>query len=73
MVSIVRDGVSYSWHATVPAGGTVIFMHFAVQREPADFTGAANVATGLVNLTDPNALAGLSAAERAAIRNFVVP
>ena len=67
------DEPYYSWHATIPAGGTAIFMHFAVQREPTDLIGAETQAIGLVNLTDPNALAGLSAAERAAIRNFIVP
>jgi hypothetical protein len=71
--SIFGDNVSYSWQASVPAGGTVIFMHFAVQRAPTDFMGAETQAIELVNLTDPNALANLSAAERAAIRNFVVP
>ena len=68
-----NDRPSYSWQATVPAGGIAIFMHFAVQRDPADLLGAEAQAIALVNLTDPNALAGLSAAERAAIRNFIVP
>jgi 5-hydroxyisourate hydrolase-like protein (transthyretin family) len=71
--SFTGDNASYSWSTSVPAGGTAIFMHFAVQREPGDYTSAQTQALALVNLTDPNALAFLSPAERAAIRNFVVP
>lgn len=61
------------WQTTVPAHSTVIFMHFAVQRAPTDRDGAGNQAVSLVNLTDANALNGLTAEEKAAIRNFVVP
>ena len=57
----------------VPAGGTAIVMHFAVQRGLTDTAGAQSQAEALVNLTDANALAGMSAAERAQVTNFVVP
>jgi hypothetical protein len=48
-------------------------MHFAVQRAPTDRAGADAQAVSIVNLTDANALNGLTAAEKAAIRNFIVP
>jgi hypothetical protein len=48
-------------------------MHFAVQRPPTDLAGTKAQATSLVNLTDPNALTGMSAAEKAAVANFVIP
>ena len=68
-----NDSPYYEWQTTIPAGGTVIFMHFAVQRAPTDRDGAANQAQSLVNLTDANALTGLTVEEKAAIRNFIVP
>ena len=69
-----NDNVFYRWdNVTVPAGQTVILMHFAVQRPPSDLTGTKSQATGLVNLTDPNALTGMSAAEKAAVANFIIP
>ncbi|HEX4954150.1 MAG TPA: carboxypeptidase regulatory-like domain-containing protein [Thermoanaerobaculia bacterium] len=54
---------------TVPAGGTVVLMHF-VSQETGDAALAA--AQRLVALP-PEALVGLSAAELAAIANFVAP
>ena len=47
-------------------------MHFAVQRDPADIAGAEAQAQALVNLTDPNALAGMTPAEKALVVNFKV-
>ena len=47
-------------------------MHFAVQREPADSAGAAAQAMSLVNLTDPHALDGMTAAEKAQVVNFKI-
>ena len=68
------DGTSYyRWTVTVPAGGSVTLMHFAVQREAADTAGAEAQAQALVNLSDPRALEGLTAAERARIVNFRIP
>lgn len=71
-VSGVGD-FSYRWSVTVPAGGTVILMHFAVQRDVADAAGAEAQAQALVSLGDPNALAGMSDEERAQVVNFRVP
>jgi Carboxypeptidase regulatory-like domain/Bacterial TSP3 repeat/Bacterial Ig-like domain (group 2) len=69
-----NDNVSYRWdNVTIPAGQTAILMHFAVQRPPTDLVGTKAQATSLVNLTDPNALTGMSAAEKAAVANFVIP
>jgi hypothetical protein len=48
-------------------------MHFGVQRPPSDLTGTKAQAVSLVNLTDPNELTGMSAAEKAAVANFVIP
>jgi hypothetical protein len=45
-------------------------MHFAVQRESTDAAGAAAQAQALVNLTDPNALAGMTPVEKAQVVNF---
>jgi hypothetical protein len=57
----------------VPAGGSVSFMHFALQRLPDDGAGAQTSAEALSSLTDPNALTGLTASEKAQIRNFIIP
>ena len=40
---------------------------------PSDLIGTKVQASSLVNLTDPNALTGMSAAEKAAVANFVIP
>jgi len=60
-----------SWTGiTVPPGGQVIIMHFAVQQVSRAAAQAA--ATRLVQLP-PETLAGLSAEERSRIVNFAVP
>ena len=65
------DGTSYyRWIVTIPAGESVTLMHFAVQRDPTDTAGAEAQAQGLVNLSDPNALAGMTAAEKLRVVNF---
>ena len=68
-------GWSYSaWSALqVPAGESAIVMQFVVVREPGETTAAEQQAAALATLTDPEALFGLSAAERASIVNFEVP
>jgi hypothetical protein len=66
--------VSYNWPAvTVPAGQSVTLMHFIVQRDPSDLIGVKSRAESLVNLTDPNALTGMSAADKAQVINFRIP
>jgi len=67
-----NSAFKYEWVVTVPAGQTRSLLHFVVQGPS---SGAAAVGTqsfGLANLTDPNALAGLTAAEKASIVNFVI-
>jgi hypothetical protein len=64
---------AYGWRVTVPANTTVILMHFLIQGTPHDVAGAQARAQALVNLTDPEALSGMTAAERAQVVNFVVP
>lgn len=68
-----RNFLSYRWDITVPAGQTMILMHFGIQHDPADFSGAQNQANALVNLTDPNALTGMSDTEKSEVVNFTVP
>jgi len=72
-----REGTSnyteYRWTVTIPPNGKVALLHFGVLRDPADAAGAASQAISLVNLTDLDALAGLSAEEKAAIKNFIIP
>jgi hypothetical protein len=63
----------YRWdNVTLQPGQTVIFMHFSVQRIDSDLTGTQAQATSLVNLSDPNALTGMSAAEKAEVINFQI-
>ena len=47
-------------------------MHFAVQRDPSDAAGAQTQAQALVNLADPNALAGMTPAEKLQVVNFQI-
>lgn len=63
----------YQWTVTVPPNGKVAIMHFSVVRLPNDTPGVQSQAVSLVNLTDPEALAGMTAAEKAAVKNFIIP
>jgi hypothetical protein len=65
--------VAYRWDVTVPAGGSTILMHYILQHDPADATGAQTQAQALVALTDPNALTGMSDVEKSEVVNFNVP
>ena len=60
----------YQWTVTIPAGESVTLMHFALQRRPTNVAGAEAQAQALVNLTDPNVLAGMTAEEKARVVNF---
>jgi hypothetical protein len=62
----------YRWTVTIPAGQAVTLMHFAVQRAPFDTGNATTQAQALVNLTDPNALSGMTAADKAQVVNFKI-
>ena len=61
---------SMRWTVTIPAGATVSVMHFSIQRLTADTAGAQAQAEALVNLTDANALAGMTAEQKARVVNF---
>lgn len=63
---------TFGWQATVPAYGRVAFLHYAVIRETDQSAAAVAEATALVDLTDPDALTGLSAEDKAGIVNFLV-
>lgn len=66
--------IFYRWdNVTIAPGQTVIFMHFAVQREPSDLVGAKAQVTSLVNLTDPNELTGMTSTEKSQVVNFTIP
>lgn len=63
----------YAWTITIPAGGTATLMHFAVQGDPGNLAAAGAKAQSLANLTDPDALAGMSAEDKARVVNFDIP
>ncbi len=63
----------YAYVVKLPAFGTIGLLHFAAQRAPEDLAALQQQLRALADLSDPNALAGLTAPQRAAIRNFVIP
>ena len=67
------QNIWYRWDVTVPAGKTVILMHFGIQRDVTDTNGVQTQAQALVNLTDPDALDGMSATEKSEVVNFGIP
>src|SRR5205085_12639764 len=63
--------LTYQWNSvTIPPGGTIALMHFAVQQTSRP--GAQASAERLVQLP-PEALAGLTADELNAVQNFAIP
>jgi hypothetical protein len=68
-----RNRFEFQYTVTVLPGQRVALLHYTLQRDPTDASGAQSAAEALVNLSDPNALAGLTAAEKAMIVNFVIP
>jgi hypothetical protein len=69
-----NNQIFYRWDSiTIQPGQTVILMHFAVQRDPADLTGTNAQASNLSSLSDPNALDGMTAGEKAEVLNFNIP
>lgn len=62
--------LTYEWGGiTVPAGGTVAYMHFGVQET---VRSSAQTAVEHLRNLPPEALVGLSAAEIAQVRNFAI-
>ncbi len=68
-----NDNISYSWTLRVPAGGTASILHYAVQRASNDGNGARTQAEALSTGTQPGMFTGLSSAEKASVKNFVMP
>jgi hypothetical protein len=69
-----NSDITYQWNTvTIQPGQTMIFMHFAVQHDPNDNAGLEAQAASLANLSDPNALTGMTDAEKAAVVNFSIP
>jgi hypothetical protein len=63
---------AYRWTVTIPAAGSVTLMHFVVQRDATTPMAADAQAQALANLTDPNALAGMTTEEKALVVNFKI-
>ena len=68
-----NDNISYSWSLRVPAGGAASILHYAVQRDFNDGNGARTQAEALSTGTQSGMFTGLSSAEKASVKNFVVP
>lgn len=63
--------LEFTWRGVVvPAGGRVALLSFTISRPNGDTTTAEAQATALANLTDPEALYGLSPEVLASIINF---
>ena len=63
----------YRYTVTIPAGGSVTLMHFVVQRDASTPLAADAEAHALATLTDPDALANMTPAEKALVVNFQIP
>jgi hypothetical protein len=66
------SSLSYSWQMTIPPGQTITFMHFSVQRDFTDTSGASAQVLSLVNSSDPDMLAGMSDADKSQVQNFTL-
>jgi hypothetical protein len=65
--------IYYEWNLTIQPGQSISLMHFAIQRDTTNLAGAQTQAQGLAALTDPNAVFGMTAAEKAQVVNFRIP
>jgi hypothetical protein len=63
----------YAYRLRLPANGTVALLHFVAQRGPLDLAPLQTQLGALQDLTDSRALFGLTAGEKALIKNFIVP
>jgi hypothetical protein len=64
--------IFHTWDVTIPAGGTAILMNFLLQKPALDVAVAQAEAQALANLTDPNALVGMTATDKANVVNFAI-
>lgn len=68
-----NGNTSYNWKLSIPPGGRVALMHFALQRSAKmDSEMLQASAQALAELRLPEMLQGLTAQDKAAIRNFVI-
>ena len=65
--------IYYEWNLTLQPGQSISLMHFAIQRDTTNLAGAQTQAQGLAALTDPNAVFGMTTAEKAQVVNFRIP
>ena len=63
---------SYHWQLTIPAGGSIALMHFALKNSQGDVEQLQAQAQALSALRQQDMLQGLSVPEKAAIKNFVI-
>jgi hypothetical protein len=71
--SAEEGDLEYQYTVTIPPGERRAVMHFTLQRAPGDAASAQAAAEALVNLSEADALAGLSAGDKAMIVNFNIP
>ncbi len=67
-----NDNAIYTWSVTVPAGGRVSLLHYAVQRARSDTAAATTQAEALANGTQAGMFDGLTTDDRTSIKNFAV-
>ena len=72
-VTLAGSTFEYVWATEIQPGATVSFLHFSVPGDPADVAGLQARAQSLVDLSDADALAGLTDEEKGRILNFIVP
>jgi len=63
-----RQNTFYRWEVTVPAGQTIVLMHFGIQAT--DQATATSLAQSLINFTAPGEFEAMSTSDRALIVNF---
>jgi hypothetical protein len=63
-----RENTFYRWEATVPAGQTVVLMHFGIQAQ--DQATATSLAQSLLNFTAPGEFEAMSTSDRSLVVNF---
>jgi hypothetical protein len=74
-VAFERRTFSYDWVVTVEPNQTLRLMHFVVQSGAGDTqtNTAANAASGLATLSNPETLAGMTPEEKSSVVNFHIP
>ncbi len=68
-----RPRFGWSWDLTIPAGQSAGLLNYLVVRPPSQAADAQAQAAQIANLSQPGMFDGLSASDRASVRNFTVP